>query len=381
MIGSIAANVVGGIMQNQNKNEQYAEQQRENQRNREHNFNLAAYQNSENRKQWARENQYNLPENQMARMKAAGLNPDLMYGNGSVSANVAARSPEMTGGSPSNPSDASPLGQRQTIGDIAANTIAQSLATAQIEKTKAEAKNTSQNTENMVVEGKILAADALTRAAQNEQIIEIGKSQVYVNHSVANLNHATQERVSAEITELAARTESMYQTIDESKARIKNLNAQTASARYGMYMRSKEFKLAVEKFQQVVKESNSNINLNYTQAADYLATRAGRVLNLNVDASFKSAQISTEYAKRQESYARTGMYSSLEGLIDIQSEQASFNLDSDKSFKNIERGVHVAKETVSIITDITNAASNFVSGTGFGKLNDPSRPQFGRSWK
>lgn len=36
---------------------------------------------------WATQNEYNSPQAQMARLKAAGLNPNLVYGNGSVVAN------------------------------------------------------------------------------------------------------------------------------------------------------------------------------------------------------------------------------------------------------------------------------------------------------
>ena len=41
-------------------------------------------QNDYNLEMWHMQNQYNSPQEQMARMKAAGLNPHLMYGKGSV---------------------------------------------------------------------------------------------------------------------------------------------------------------------------------------------------------------------------------------------------------------------------------------------------------
>lgn len=52
---------------------------------------LAEYQNAWNLEQWNRENAYNAPTAQMARLKAAGLNPNLVYGSGA--ANQAASSP------------------------------------------------------------------------------------------------------------------------------------------------------------------------------------------------------------------------------------------------------------------------------------------------
>lgn len=56
---------------------------------------LARQQNQWNIEQWNRENVYNLPVNQVARLKAAGLNPGLYYGQNQMM-NEAAPSPEMT---------------------------------------------------------------------------------------------------------------------------------------------------------------------------------------------------------------------------------------------------------------------------------------------
>lgn len=48
------------------------------------NMKLAEYQYSKNLEMWNRNNAYNDPSSQMARLKAAGLNPNLVYGNGVV---------------------------------------------------------------------------------------------------------------------------------------------------------------------------------------------------------------------------------------------------------------------------------------------------------
>lgn len=47
------------------------------------NLELAEYQYSQNLEQWNRQNEYNTPEAQMKRYKAAGLNENLIYGQGS----------------------------------------------------------------------------------------------------------------------------------------------------------------------------------------------------------------------------------------------------------------------------------------------------------
>lgn len=49
---------------------------------------LAEYQYSQQLEQWNRSNAYNTPQAQMDRLRAAGLNPNLVYGNGSVVGNT-----------------------------------------------------------------------------------------------------------------------------------------------------------------------------------------------------------------------------------------------------------------------------------------------------
>ena len=57
----------------------------------EKNLELARLQNQWNIEQWQRENDYNTPRNQMARLRDAGVNPNLAYANGAP-VNVAAHS-------------------------------------------------------------------------------------------------------------------------------------------------------------------------------------------------------------------------------------------------------------------------------------------------
>lgn len=63
-----------------------------------YNRELAEYQNQMNIEQWNRENEYNKPINQMARLEEAGINPNLAYSNGSIS-NTSASSPALSSGS------------------------------------------------------------------------------------------------------------------------------------------------------------------------------------------------------------------------------------------------------------------------------------------
>lgn len=54
---------------------------------------LAEYSYSKDLEMWERANAYNSPEAQMARLKEAGLNPNLVYGSGQVAGNTAGQLP------------------------------------------------------------------------------------------------------------------------------------------------------------------------------------------------------------------------------------------------------------------------------------------------
>lgn len=58
------------------------------------NLKLAEYQYSKALEMWNRQNEYNLPKNQMQRLTSAGLNPNLVYGNGTVQGLTSAPAPQ-----------------------------------------------------------------------------------------------------------------------------------------------------------------------------------------------------------------------------------------------------------------------------------------------
>lgn len=57
------------------------------------NWRMANFQYQKNLEQWYRENEYNSPDEQMRRLRNAGLNPNLVYGTGSVSGNTTTQGP------------------------------------------------------------------------------------------------------------------------------------------------------------------------------------------------------------------------------------------------------------------------------------------------
>ncbi len=103
--------------------------------------------NKYNVSQWKRQNRYNNPAAQMDRLKAAGLNPNLIYGTSPTSAVGNADSVA--------PGKAAPYKFDNPIGDI----------------TKfADVGNTEQQTDNLKVQNDVLTQEAILKAAQTGEL-------------------------------------------------------------------------------------------------------------------------------------------------------------------------------------------------------------------
>lgn len=361
---SLGTNFVGGLAgmfsQNRNIDKQIAAQREEIQRNREYNLNLAKMQNQWNIEQWNRENTYNTPLAQRQRLAAAGMNPDLAYGEG-VSANLAASSPEMTAGAPSSPADMSNLANKQTVGDMVRSVLQNSLVQAQIDKTKSDKDKTDQETKNLEVENDILSADALTRALQNEWNIEFTKSQVYYNHALAKESHANAENLAAKTNNINVQTENLYTQRDALLQQIKNMELDVVQKKFNMWLKSKEFDLQVKQVMQSIKESDSRINLNNQQAADIVATQMARILNLNASAYLQGRQAENEIVK--------GM------ILDVGYEEAKFNLDQAKDYDSASRVADIASKWMSGIgAAVGSFAGAFVGIRGVTSVPRMVRP-------
>lgn len=74
-LASVAGNVGTGLLN-------FFGAKKEAQKQREHEFNLSQYAYSKDVSMWNKMNEYNTPEQQMKRYEEAGLNPHLIYGQG-----------------------------------------------------------------------------------------------------------------------------------------------------------------------------------------------------------------------------------------------------------------------------------------------------------
>ena len=149
-VGSGLSSVVGGIF---NKNSQSSANKTNLQINRENqkwNEKMMDKQNAWNLAQWNRENEYNSASQQVARLKAAGLNPYLMLSGGSAGSaqSLSSASPATAGMSNTvSPVDysAAAAGVANGLGTAIAQYYNSQLAEANVRKTIAEASGVEKN--------------------------------------------------------------------------------------------------------------------------------------------------------------------------------------------------------------------------------------------
>ena len=147
---------IGALANNANTQNAINANKQSQQENREYNLNLAKMQNRWNRDQWQREADYNSPAAYRARLKAAGMNPDLAYGNVQ---GVAPASAGMTSGQASQPVDNSLLAQKMTALNVASATLDNKLKSAQVKNLEEDARN--KNLDNRLKGYEVKNEDAL----------------------------------------------------------------------------------------------------------------------------------------------------------------------------------------------------------------------------
>lgn len=152
LIGS----AIGALANNANTQNAINANKQSQQENREYNLNLAKMQNLWNRDQWQREADYNSPAAYRARLKAAGMNPDLAYGNVQ---GVAPASAGMTSGQASQPVDNSLLAQKMTALNVASAALDNKLKSAQVKNLEEDARN--KNLDNRLKGYEVKNEDAL----------------------------------------------------------------------------------------------------------------------------------------------------------------------------------------------------------------------------
>lgn len=214
---SAIGNMYSVHKQNQAIKWSLAAQAAENEKTLLYNLRLAQMQNQWNIAQWERENEYNSPAAQKARLKAAGLNADMMYGQGALS-NVAASSPQLTSGAPASPMDWSSLANQANYGNVVNSFLDTQMKQAQIDNMNADTKKKGAETS-------ILSSDASFRDAYNQGILDTQQSLITLQGKQGDLSDQQVKESMARITQINSTVSNIQANTDQIRNAISNDNA------------------------------------------------------------------------------------------------------------------------------------------------------------
>ena len=195
-------------------------QEKENQRNREFTEYMYDKQYDNNFKMWNAQNKYDLPSAQKQRLIDAGLNPDLMYSGKGVSP-----SPNLQAAVAGSAS----AGSLPGYGGVAEAFNQGRLLDAQIRNIDADTKKKESETVGQGYQNEILKTDA-----SFEEALKTGEINV-LGFQAKNLSKDLETKdvnisyVRKTIEQIQTNIDSLTQNIEESKARIRNLDVDTIS--------------------------------------------------------------------------------------------------------------------------------------------------------
>lgn len=257
----LGSSIIGAHSQNKMIDKQLKAQSEENQKNRDYNLMLAQQQNAWNQEQWERENEYNSPVNQMKRFEEAGLNPDLMYGQGN-SGNAAQLSGGLTAGAPSSPMDYSALGQKMTLGQVINQSMERALQMAQIESIRANTQKTKNEAGLTEIELDTQRALQLMTGSDSEELLtQLDKSNPLVRKAVVSL----------------ANLEKDYT--------IKGNDAERQH--YELIVKKEDARLATQRADKLFEELCERVKITKSEAEVWVKTTAARVRGIQLDNEIK----------------------------------------------------------------------------------------------
>lgn len=171
-----------------------------------------AYQNDIN--MWNMQNAYNTPQAQMARLREAGLNPHLAYGNGSV-ANTSSQAPKYPYSDPN-----------VSYGDLGMSAVVPTLSQFQdIAVKKAQVDNVKANTESLLAETLLKAARLTGERAKSAETLREHQFNARMEQNMMNMFMAKMWNVQANTGYLQERTstESATRSLNMEGLRQSNL--------------------------------------------------------------------------------------------------------------------------------------------------------------
>ena len=301
------SNLFGAHSQNQSVDKQLAAAREEAEKTRKWQTSEREAQNDWNYKLWQANNDYNTPAAVQARLKAAGINPDLYVTNGALQGS----SVQAQGGhTPSGPvADTSAWNRYRPIGSVASQALADTALSAQVAKTTAE-------TEGQKHTNDILSSDASFRDAFNQGQIDTMKSVILVNGSNVRLNDAQAAQARGMVEQINANISKIGSEVDL-------LVSQAADVDDRIWER--HVRVALDSFIEhgKLKALQGQLNVSQGQLKAALLELAGKLPLMK--------------SEEKRNQALSSFYQDLGFKVSAESDRLRFDLTQDTSWNDFER--------------------------------------------
>lgn len=310
-----------------------SKQKRDEKRAIEQSKELAKYQSDINYANWLKQQEYNTPLEQIKRMRAAGLNPAMMYEGITADTGNANNAPESGNVSQSMQSY---TGLRQyqlqsqmlesQIDNIQANT----------EKTKQEASKTNEETKGIKVTNSFLPD------VYNQQL-QLGESNIKFNYSGTFKNYQDARLAQQSCSKVLADIESIRENVKYLRAQENLLDSQTALNKQAYAWNPKLWTANISKI-----KSDIHLNAHQAQYFDELGKVADSQVDINqkqldlMDVNYKFLYDTLDARERQEleKWLNLNQDTLNKG---IQGQQMSLQFENDLQFQVAERYMNLFK--------------------------------------
>lgn len=346
-VGGLVKGIVGAKSSNSNTKKAIEAQREENEKTRLFNRESAELANKWSIDQWNRENEYNLPSNQVQRLRDAGLNPDLMYSNGAGSL-LSAASPSVSQSSPASPTDMSPLANRKTVGDVLDSAMNASMQAAQVKLLDSQAKKNEADANKTNKETSWV--DQL-----NTGTLELQNVDIDLKRSNITVNDAQRDQISKQIELFDQNIENMRQSISESFARMSDMDFRHAMSRL-------EFSLK----ESITSAQLRDMSQKYQIGVEELQRLRIDALNYGVRLATQDAILSQQYEKskhdtRISELEKLGL-AIRNGRAALDLERFNSRMSTIKSFDKTTGGLYTALEFYGDL--LGSVVSPALSGVG-----------------
>lgn len=346
---SMLSGVFSGFGANKRLKKAIAAQKEENALARK--WNEAMYDKSvaNNRADVADMRAYNDPKAVMARLKGAGLNPDLMYGGG-PGALVQAQVGNSASAPNYSPSDMGGLvNSVSSPGEIAGEAISQGLDNAiklaqkdnieaQTDKTKSE--TTGQDLDNIV------------KDAQAGVATQLADLEVRLNSSIADLNEQNLTNLKAGLDKINQEIENLKSEKLLTDAKAAGQNIDNLRNRLQYMFDSKTFNDRAEIFRQNVNQLRAGTNLSLAQSKEILSTLASKVWMLE-------NQGNKYFHEANNAYNQGSIINHLNRVVKMQGDKLELDLGRDKEWGDIRYWTDLVGDGLSSLSEVANTVLNY----------------------